>query len=60
MTTFNDDENIVASTTQEIIHFEKEKDPPMKRDMLPQSIKEKYATEGTKKRLEKEKKKEQK
>lgn len=32
----------------------------MKRDMLPQSIKEKYATEGTKKRLEKEKKKEQK
>jgi hypothetical protein len=54
METVNEDENIVVAATEEIIHFEKIKDPPMKRDLLPQSIREKYATEGTKKRKQKE------
>lgn len=47
----------MVGVTEEIIHFEKIKDPPMKRDMLPQSIREKYAPEGMKKRKEKDSRK---
>ena len=51
----NDDDNIVVAT-EEIIHFEKIPEPQMKkdRDLLPQSIRDKYASEGMKKRKEKE------